>query len=433
MKKLFFLLILISHTSYSQDYGNNTDALKLCSVLKSNNFGTDSMAEGALERILNTIGASKRFVLQPCDNINNAVATSYKGIRYILYDRDFMYSLDNGNNWGNLFILAHEVGHHINGHSLDLVLYASEVVEPKTLEQRRQQELEADEFAGFILAKLGGDISEANKIFLKISDNKDDTYSSHPSRDKRLNAVEIGYNKGLGNKTVIYETPTAAQTAEEYFYLAYEKANKKDYYGAIADYTRVININPNYILAYHNRAFSKGKLNDKYGAIADYTKIIEIDTKNSQAYRTRAVIKKELGDNYGAITDFQEAYYYNPNDASSLYNLAQIKMDLGDSNGAIESWTEAINSDINDDYGLKGTAYGLMAIEKYEKLKDYAGALIDINNAIELTAFDLRGVLYCTKGYIYAYMNNKILACKNARLATGLNFNCYEVKNYACN
>ena len=433
MKNFIYFITLISYISFSQDYGNNSNSLEICTAIQINNFSSDYKAEKALDQILNVIGASKRFVLQPCDNINNAVATTYKGIRYILYDRDFMYSLDNGNNWGNLFILAHEVGHHINGHSLDLVLYASEVVEPKTLEQRRQQELEADEFAGFILAKLGGDISEANKIFLKISDNKDDSYSSHPSRDKRLNAVEIGYNKGLGNKTVVYETPTAAQTAEEYFYQAYEKANKKDYYGAIADYTRVININPNYILAYHNRAFSKEKLNDKYGAIADYTKIIEIDTKNSRAYYLRAYIKMKLGDSYGAITDFKEAYYYNPNDASSLYNLAKIKMDLGDSYGAIESWTEAINSDIIDDYGLKGNAYGLMAIVKYEKLKDYAGALIDINNAIELTSFDLRGALYCTKGMIYGYMNSKDLACKNARLATSLNFNCYALKNLACN
>lgn len=433
MKNFIYFITLISYISFSQDYGNNSNSLEICTAIQINNFSSDYKAEKALDQILNVIGASKRFVLQPCDNINNAVATTYKGIRYILYDRDFMYSLDNGNNWGNLFILAHEVGHHINGHSLDLVLYASEVVEPKTLEQRRQQELEADEFAGFILAKLGGDISEANKIFLKISDNKDDTYSSHPSRDKRLNAVEIGYNKGLGNKTVVYETPTAAQTAEEYFYQAYEKANKKDYYGAIADYTRVININPNYILAYHNRAFSKGKLNDKYGAIADYTKIIEIDTKNSRAYYLRGFIKKELGDNYGAITDFQEAYYYNPNNVSSLYDLAVIKSNLGDSYGAIESWTEAISSDINDDYGLKGNAYGLMALEKYENLEDYTGALIDINHAIELTAFDLRGVLYCTKGTIYAYMRNLNLACKNARLAISLNYNCYRLKDLVCN
>lgn len=37
------------------------------------------------------------------------------------------------NDWSNLFILAHEVGHHINGHSIDIILYAGDLVESKSL------------------------------------------------------------------------------------------------------------------------------------------------------------------------------------------------------------------------------------------------------------------------------------------------------------
>ena len=96
-----------------------------------------------------------------------------------------MNTLNYGNNWGNLFILAHEVGHHINGHSLDLVLYAVEVVEPKTLANQRQQELEADEFAGFILGKLGATLGQTSAAMNLIASNKDDTYSTHPSKSNR--------------------------------------------------------------------------------------------------------------------------------------------------------------------------------------------------------------------------------------------------------
>tara|TARA_R110000803_G_scaffold92775_2_gene160288 strand:- start:41 stop:1012 length:972 start_codon:yes stop_codon:yes gene_type:complete len=307
MKKLLFLILIIPFASFSQDYGNKSEAIELCAAMQSNNFSSDTKAEKALDRILNVIGASKRFVLQPCDNINNAVATSFKGIRYILYDRDFMDSLDNGNNWGNLFILAHEVGHHINGHSLDIVLYAADVVEPKTLEQKRQQELEADEFAGFILARLGGAISEANKIILKATTNDDDAYSTHPSQSKRLNAIKIGYDKGLGNRTTAYEAPTEVQTAEEYFYRALEKQNKKDYYGAIADYTKAIEINPNYASAYYGRGNSKDDLEDYYGAIADFTKAIEINPNYVDAYVNRSISKYYLGDKNGACQDARKA------------------------------------------------------------------------------------------------------------------------------
>ena len=194
MKKLVYLFLFVSFTSFSQDYGNNIDAIEICAAMQSNNFSSDTKAENALDQILNVIGASKRFVLQPCDNINNAVATSFKGIRYILYDRDFMDSLDNSTNWGNLFILAHEVGHHINGHSVDIILYAADIVEPKTLEQKRLQELEADEFAGFILAKLGATLSQTSKVLSNLPRISNENSSTHPSKDKRIASVRKGFS-----------------------------------------------------------------------------------------------------------------------------------------------------------------------------------------------------------------------------------------------
>ena len=78
--------------------------------------------------------------------INNAAATSYKGIRYILYDKEFMQLINSRtNDWASLAILAHEVGHHINGHALDITMYAGGVVEAKSLANKRKQELEADQ------------------------------------------------------------------------------------------------------------------------------------------------------------------------------------------------------------------------------------------------------------------------------------------------
>jgi Zn-dependent peptidase ImmA (M78 family) len=200
MKKLFYILVFVSQTLYTQDYGNDEDAAKICTAIQSNSFSSDKSADNALERILGVIGASKNFILQPCNNINNAIAISVNGVRYILYDKEFMNSLNGVSNWGNLFILAHEVGHHINGHSVDAFLKSAG---KRTLKQRRKQELEADEFAGFILAKLDGSLEDANQIIIKISKNSDDSYSTHPNRNKRLEAVRKGYNSaGYNSKTL---------------------------------------------------------------------------------------------------------------------------------------------------------------------------------------------------------------------------------------
>ena len=99
----------------------------------------------------------------------------------------------------------------------------------------------------------------------------------------------------------------SGQTAKEYFESGREKYKNEDYYGAIADYTKAIEIDLNYASAYALRGDPKRKLKDYYGAIADYTKAIEIDPNYDYAYAFRGVAKEELGDLNGACADWKEA------------------------------------------------------------------------------------------------------------------------------
>lgn len=199
MKKAFLVLaLLFSISLYSQN--ENYDGSKLCLDYQgSMSFKEDTDADLALNKILSVIGASKRFVVLPCDGIDNALAVSYKGVRYILYDKEFMNAVSNEtNSWSKLFILAHEVGHHINGHSLDLILYTTNSIDKIDTAARRNQELEADEFAGFVLGKLGATLEETSMTISVISTNRDDSYSTHPNKTKRLNAIAKGFNKANG-------------------------------------------------------------------------------------------------------------------------------------------------------------------------------------------------------------------------------------------
>jgi tetratricopeptide (TPR) repeat protein len=344
MKKLLVLFIFFAPLiSFGQklDYGNSADAVKLCGVVQSSPFINDVEAEDALDKILSVIGASKRFVLKPCKDINNAIAVSYKGIRYILYDSEFINSLSsiNDNYWINMFILAHEVGHHINGHSMDLLLYSADLVEKIDLEESRNQELEADEFAGFVLAKLGASFSEASEAVASIPLNADDSYSTHPKKSKRLVAIKTGYNKSTGNP-VAYEA-ISRNIATEYFYSALEKDENSDYYGAIADYSKAIEIEPKYIVAYFNRGYSKAKLNDHLGAVTDYTKTIDLDPKNVKAYLNRGSSKIELEDYYGSIADFNKVIELDPNRAGAYFNRGLSKAFLFDKKGACKDGRNA--------------------------------------------------------------------------------------------
>jgi len=194
----FILLVFLVQITIAQklDYGNDNDTFRICNALSGNNFLSDSSADTALDKILNVIGASKRFVLQSCSNINNAVALSYKGVRYIMYDPSFMQRISSSNDWVNMFILAHEVGHHINGHQVDVLLSDLEIAQV-SLSQKRTQELEADEFAGFVLGRLGANLNDAISSVASMSDG-DDSYSTHPSRSKRQAAIKKGFNESGG-------------------------------------------------------------------------------------------------------------------------------------------------------------------------------------------------------------------------------------------
>ncbi len=65
-----------------------------------------------------------------------------------------------------------------------------------------------------------------------------------------------------------------AQTVEDYFNSGKAKYNLKDYRGTIQDYTKAIELNPNYADAYLNRGNAKYELKDYRGALQDYNKSI---------------------------------------------------------------------------------------------------------------------------------------------------------------
>ena len=316
------LFVLASLNLAAQaDYGNKGEAIQLCKALQGSQFSNYREANSAIEDILSVIGAKNRFVVQPCDNINNASAVTMQGIRYIFFDPDFMNSISSGRYSSNLFILAHEVGHHINGHSQDIVMLLSDYAPTSnTLSEERIEELEADEFAGFIMGKLGHSLSSMQNTLRGVADNGDDTYSTHPSLSKRLKAVETGYNKARGNEVLKTKVSSSKQRAEEYFYSAFAKLDLGDSRGAIQDYNKAIELNPDFAEAYYNRGIAKSDLGDYRGAIQDYNKMIELNPDYALPYGNRGLFKRKLGDNRGAIQDYNKAIELNPDDAVAYNN-----------------------------------------------------------------------------------------------------------------
>jgi tetratricopeptide (TPR) repeat protein len=128
--------------------------------------------------------------------------------------------------------------------------------------------------------------------------------------------MEIEADEYSGQSSTYSNAPSTL-TAEDYFYRAYNApANSHQF--KIDNYDMCINLNYKYkSKAYNNRGNAKSKLKDYYGAITDYTKAIELKPDYAIAYFHKGSNKFDLKDYDGAIADFNKAIELDPQFAMS--------------------------------------------------------------------------------------------------------------------
>ena len=338
MKKLIIVALFVSFisNSFSQDnhYGNSQEAADLCVSLKANSFTRDYNANEALDKILSTVGLPPKIMLVQCDNTNNAFAyTSLDtGLRYIIYDEEFMNSLSNSDEdryWTNMFILAHEVGHLLSGHT------GRRDYEP--LYESRLKELEADRFAGFVVSKLGADIDVIKNAFYSMQDFEgDDSYSSHPNNTRRIEAAETGFNQA----TLNLDLSKASSTFEDFFYSGSENFEKENYTQAIEDFTEALNLQKDHV-AYYNRGLAKFRQTDYPGAKSDFYRSLELESDYIYALEMYANTEYELGTTssyYSALS-----YFYRLTDLidEDYEEGVDIAYKMGDAHRSLEIYDDA--------------------------------------------------------------------------------------------
>ena len=177
--------------------------------------------------------------------------------------------------------------------------------------------------------------------------------------------------------------------AEDYqiiFDRGQDKLNNKDYLGAQKEFTKVIEIIPNYWQAYHNRALSKRYLKDYKGAVKDYTKAIELNPNPwAISYYQRAFNHDRLGDYRESIADYTNALELGLDEKIKFlvyFDRGYAKQQEEDYLGAIRDYTKAIDHNLVD-VDTKTFAFFFRGISK-RRIKDYQGSIQDFTNTIEL-------------------------------------------------
>ena len=243
----------------------------------------ESTNQKAIDNILKTIGISNaNFITKSCKDIYNAIAyyDSYNKIRYIAVDEKFVYNLNPKNyQWTSIFVLAHEIAHHLNGHTIMYV---------KNNKELRQQELDCDKFAGFVIRKLGGSIENLKKAVKSIPHPKDDT-GTHPINEKRLASALDGYRMEVEEeKSILRKYSTILEKyfekrlyekslslARENFYDYLLSNNKSKLEKALNNYLKVVGEAPNDANVY-------SEIGSVYALLLDY--------HNAETYTKKAYV-----------------------------------------------------------------------------------------------------------------------------------------------
>lgn len=209
MKRLICLLTALSTYSFAQSVASDTTSddddfvchyfgfkqlrtpKEICNYLS---FRSNQHAEAVVDRILKQVGLLRNFIVVECPNTENCFATVVDGQRYIVYDGAFMKRVENvtHTDWSAISIVAHEIGHHLQGHTID------------GKGSRPQKELEADRFSGFVMQRLGASLEESLVAIKTLGDDK--ASYSHPAKAFRIDVIRQGWMDAAGLTTTTTAT-----------------------------------------------------------------------------------------------------------------------------------------------------------------------------------------------------------------------------------
>jgi len=175
----------------------------------------------------------------------------------------------------------------------------------------------------------------------------------------------------------------SGSVAEDSLKKGLEYGQQGDNDKAIAEFGKVIAMDPASANAYYGRAityYKQGKLKE---SVSDFDKVIALTPDSTDAYYNRALAFYKMGSFDAAIADYNKVLETNPGAVDALYGRGLAYFKKNDIKQALSDYNKAI--EIRPEFPL---AYSARAIAYFSK-KDYGKTLADINKAIAL-GFRLR-------------------------------------------
>lgn len=153
-------------------------------------------------------------------------------------------------------------------------------------------------------------------------------------------------------------------------------------------------------------------------ALADLDRAIKLEPRHAIYYTARALAKLSLGDGKGALADHDRAVAMEPKIAAVYSQRGDARHELKDLDGALADYNKALELDAQFATAYRGRGAVMIHREQFDN------ALADLNRAIELdprssSAYALRGTIHYYHGKLTAAEDDfrKAVALDPSRLA----------------
>ena len=203
---------------------------------------------------------------------------------------------------------------------------------PKELIPAAVKAVEQWRYQSFLLDGQPVAVETAIEVNFRLTDSQDELTDAQNEVASYCTEHPTSVYGATGSASSVNCSDWARQ--DQLFKSAKSKLIKRDFDGAIADYTKAIELKPDDSAAYEHRGDAKAFKTDFDGAIADCTKAIELKPDDWAAYRSRGDAKASKHDYYGAIADFTRAIELNPNFGAAYYARYWARRVTGDRAGA---------------------------------------------------------------------------------------------------
>jgi tetratricopeptide (TPR) repeat protein len=312
---------------------------------------------GIIDDIVAKVGLQARFEVKALKNYNNCSALCVKNetgeTRVLQFDRDFLeqYEKITADKWFVVGVVAHEIAHHLNGHSLDGV------------GSRPNKEMEADEFAGFVMQKLGATLSESQNIFSFL--NETEGPPTHPIKSKRYKAVKRGWDKSAGTYESWKDDDEVGMFAlTESLLKVMRNKRKPEHARAMVDLcNNILNLTPDNIEALSTKGYHYATLKMYDSAKIFCTAALKVEPHVSLFRLNLAKVLLASGEFEDALAYIDDAVYLRPISPEAYETKAEILIKQRKYFDAIENCNLALllsptkENNIADILAAKGIAF----------------------------------------------------------------------------